>query len=171
MNDVPLDPPTRPSLLLRVALLPVAATLNFAINLFGMVVTSGQGPDRRPLPPVLRVYWVSSLPAFTWVVLSIPVQMATRRLVRKRLAVAVLAHVVVAAGFLVSNSVLLVALRLALGVANPRLQYSGEVARHATATLPQNLLIYAALVAGRWRGTTGGCRSVGSAPRHTSRRS
>jgi two-component system, LytTR family, sensor kinase len=148
MNEVPLDPPTRRSLLLRVALIPVVATLNFAINLFGVVVTSGQGPDRRPLPPLHRFFWVSSFPAFSWVILSIPVQLATRRLVRKRAAVAVLAHVVVAAGFLVANSLLLVALRLALGVANPRLPFSGEVARHATATLPQNLLVYAALVAG-----------------------
>jgi len=148
MNEAPLEPPTRRSLLLRVALIPVVATLNFAIVLFGMVVTSGQGPDRRPLPPLHRLFWVSSLPAFSWVILSIPVQLATRRLVPKRVAIAVLAHVVVAAGFLVSNSVLLFGLRLATGVGNPRLPFWAEVARHATTALPQNLLVYAALVAG-----------------------
>jgi two-component system, LytTR family, sensor kinase len=82
------------------------------------------------------------------VVLSIPVQLATRRLVRQRVAIAVLAHVVVAAGFLISNSVVLFGLRLAAGVGNPRLPFWGEVTRHATTTLPQNLLVYAALVAG-----------------------
>jgi signal transduction histidine kinase len=148
MTEAPLESLTRRSLLLRVALIPVVATLNFAIVLFGMVVTSGQGPDRHPLPPLLRLFWVSSLPAFSWVLLSIPVQLATRRLVRKRVAIAVLAHVAVAAGFLVSNSVLLFGLRLAAGVGNPRLPFWEEVARHATATLPQNLLVYAALVAG-----------------------
>ena len=148
MTDAPPDSVTRPSVLLRVALIPLVATLNFAIVLFGMVVTSGQGPDRHPLPPLLRLFWVSSLPALSWVILSIPVQLATRRLVRKRVAVAVLAHVVVAAGFLVSNSVLLFGLRLATGVGNPRLSFWAEVARHATMALPQNLLVYAALVAG-----------------------
>jgi two-component system, LytTR family, sensor kinase len=148
MHDVPLDPPVRRSWLLRIALVPVVATLNFAINLFGLVVTSGQGPDRHPLPPLLRFFWIGTFPAFSWVLLSIPVQLATRRLVRRRVAVAVLAHVVVAAGFLVSNSVLVFGLRLAAGVANPRLPFWGEVARHATTTLPQNLLVYAALVAG-----------------------
>ena len=57
MNDGPLEPSLRRSLLLRVALVPVVAVLNFAINLFGAVVTSGQGPDRHPLPPLLRLFW------------------------------------------------------------------------------------------------------------------
>jgi signal transduction histidine kinase len=148
MNDAPLGPPTRRSLLLRVALIPLVATLNFAINLSGVVVTSGQGPDPRPLPSLLRLFWVGSLPAFSWVILSIPVQLATRRLVRERVAIAVPAHAVVAAAFLVSNSVLVLGLRLAMGVAAPRLPFWGEVARHVTATLPQNVLVYAAVVAG-----------------------
>lgn len=148
MNEVPLDFPTRRSLLLRVALIPVAATLNFAIILFGMAATSGQGRGPFPLPPLLRLFWVSALPAFSWVVLSIPVQLATRRLVRKRAPIAVLAHVVVAVGFLVSNSVLLVGLRVATGIANPDLPLLGEIARYAVGSLPQNLLVYAALVAG-----------------------
>ena len=148
MTEAPLDFPTRRSLLLRVALIPVAASLNFAITLFALVATSGQGRDPFPLPPLLRLFWVSALPAFSWVLLSIPVQLATRRLVRKRVAIAVLAHVVVAAGFVVSNSALLVSLRVATGIANPNLPLLGEIARHATGTLPQNLLVYAALVAG-----------------------
>ena len=148
MNEAPLDFPNRRSLLLRVALIPVAATLNFAITLFGMVATSGQGRGSFPLPPLPRLFWVSALPAFSWVLLSIPVQLATRRLVRKRVSIAVLAHVVVAAGFVVSNSVLLVSLRVATGIANPNLPLLGEIARHAVGTLPQNLLVYAALVAG-----------------------
>jgi LytS/YehU family sensor histidine kinase len=82
------------------------------------------------------------------VVLSIPVQLATRRLVRERVAIAVLAHVVVAAGFLVSHSVLLTGLRRVTGVANPRFPFWGEVERHTIGTLPMNLLVYAALVAG-----------------------
>jgi sensor histidine kinase YesM len=148
MNEAPLDFPTRRSLLLRVALIPVAATLNFAITLFGLVATNGQGRDPFPLPPLLRLFSVSALPTLSWVLLSIPVQLATRRLVRKRLSIAVLAHVLVAAGFLVSNSVLLVSLRVATGIANPNLPLLGEIARHAIGTLPQNLLVYAALVAG-----------------------
>jgi signal transduction histidine kinase len=148
MNEVPPDPPTGRSLLLRVAVIPVIAALYFAINLFGVVVTSGQGPGQAPPPPLLRLFWVGAFPAFSWVILSIPVQLATRRLVGKRVAFAVLAHVAVAAGFLVSHSVLLVGLRVATGVANPRLPFWGEVVRHVTGTLPLNLLVYAALVAG-----------------------
>jgi hypothetical protein len=129
-------------------LVPAIATLNFAINLSGVVMTSGQGPGQHPPPPLLRLFWVGTLPAFSWVILSVPVQRATRRLVRERAAVAVLAHGVVAAGFLVSHSVLLVGLRVAVGVANPRLPFWGEVGRHVVGTLPLNLLVYAALVAG-----------------------
>jgi hypothetical protein len=135
-------------LLLRVAFIPAIAALNFAINLFGVVMTGGQGRDQHPSPPLLRLFWVGSLPAFSWVILSIPVQLATRRLARERAAIAVPAHVVVAAGFLVSHSVLLVGLRVTAGVANPRLPFWGEVEGHAIGTLPLNLLVYAALVAG-----------------------
>jgi LytS/YehU family sensor histidine kinase len=82
------------------------------------------------------------------VILSIPVQLATRRLVRRRIAVAVLAHVAVATAFLASHSVLLVGLRIAVGIANPHLPFWSEVGRHLVGTLPLNLLVYAALVAG-----------------------
>jgi signal transduction histidine kinase len=147
MNDVPLDPPARRWLLLRVALVPVAATLNFSINLFGAVMMGGHRRGHPP-PPLLRIFWVSSLPAISWVAVSIPVQLATRRLVRERVPVAVLAHVVVAAGFLVSNSMLLMGLMAVTGVLNPRVPYWDQVERHAIGSLPLNLLIYAALVAG-----------------------
>ncbi|HEX2167417.1 MAG TPA: histidine kinase [Longimicrobiales bacterium] len=146
MNEIPLDPPIRRSLLLRVAFIPVIAALLFAINLFGAAMATRQ--RGHPLPPLLRLFWVGTLPAISWVVLSIPVQFATRRLARARLSVAVLAHVIVAAGFLVSHSVLLSGMRAAAGLSNPRLQFWMEVERHAIATLPMNLLVYAALVAG-----------------------
>ena len=149
MNEVALDPPAGRSWLLRVALVPVIATLNFAINLFGAVLPSGLGPGQPPpLPPLLRLFWVGAVPAISWVILSIPVQLATRRLVRKRIAVAVVAHVAVAAGFLAFHSVLLVGLRVAVGIANPQLPFWSEVGRHFVGTLPLNLLVYAALVAG-----------------------
>lgn len=146
VNETPLDPPTRRSLLLHVALIPAIAIINLAVNL--ALLTSGPAHTRPPLPPLHRLFVVGSLPAFSWVILSIPVQMATRRLVRKRLAIAVPAHAVVAAGFLVSHSVLLVSLRLAVGVANPSLPFWGEVERYAIGTLLMNLIVYAALVAG-----------------------
>jgi signal transduction histidine kinase len=134
-------------LLLRVALIPVIATYLFAINL-SVSMVGRQGPGQHPLPPLLRLFWVGSLPAFSWVALSVPVQFATRRLVRERVAVAVLAHVVVAAGFQVSYTLLLVVMRAATGLSNPRIPFWDEVARHALGTLPSNLLVYAALVAG-----------------------
>jgi two-component system LytT family sensor kinase len=148
VNEQPLDPPTRRSLLIRVALIPVVAMLNFAINLFGMVMTSDPTRPQAPPPPLLRLFWVGALPAVSWVVLSIPVQLATRRLVRERVAVAVLGHVVMAIVFQVSHSVLLIGIRAVVGLSHPRLDFWAEVERHAVATLPVNLLIYAALVAG-----------------------
>ena len=147
MNDGPLAPPTRRSLLLRVALIPVVATLYFAINLFGMVTTSG--PDRgHPPLSLLRLFWVSALPAISWVALSIPVQFATRRLVRARLSVAVLGHVVMAAGFQLAHSVFLMGTLTAVGQSNARVLLWDQVERHAIAGLPLNLLVYAAIVAG-----------------------
>ena len=148
MNDAPPETVTRRSLLLRVALVPAITTLNFAINLFAVVVTNAQGPNPRPLPPLQRFFFAGSLPAMSWVILSIPVQLATRRLARKRVALAILAHALMAAGFLISNSILVFSLGMATGIVNPRLSFWEEVARHATATLPQNLLVYSALVAG-----------------------
>jgi two-component system LytT family sensor kinase len=134
-------------LLLRVILIPVVAALNFAINIFGMAMARGDGHD-RPLPPLLRLFWVGSLPAISWVVLSIPVQFATRRLARQRVSVAVPAHVIGAAGFLISHSVLLIGMRAVVGLSHPHLPFWEEVERHTVGTLPLNLLVYAALVAG-----------------------
>jgi LytS/YehU family sensor histidine kinase len=81
-------------------------------------------------------------------ILSIPLQLATRRLAGKRVAIAVLAHAVVAAGFLVSHSVLVIALRVASGFASLRLPFWEEVERHAIGTVPQSVFVYVALVAG-----------------------
>ncbi|MDF1503456.1 histidine kinase [Roseisolibacter sp. H3M3-2] len=148
MRGTALGPPALRAVLLRVALVPVIATLNFVINLFSAVMVSAPGRGRPPLPPLLRLYWVGAIPALSWVILSVPVQAATRRLVGRRVAVAVLAHVAVAAAFLVSNSLLIVGLRVVVGIANPHLPYWGEVGQHTFGTLPTNVLVYGALVAG-----------------------
>lgn len=148
MNDVPLDPPTGRSLLLRVAFIPVIAVLNFAISFFAAVIMSGPPGGNFPPPPLLPLFVIATLPAVSWVILSVPVQWATRRLVPNRVAIATLLHVIVAAGFVLSHSVFLVGLRVAAGVANPNLPYWSEVGRHVIGTLPTNLLVYAALVAG-----------------------
>ena len=42
MNETPLEPTTRRSLLLRIAFIPVVELINFAINLFGFAMTSRQ---------------------------------------------------------------------------------------------------------------------------------
>jgi two-component system LytT family sensor kinase len=146
VNEISAEPSTRKSLLLRLAFIPLIATLNFAINVFGMVMTSGQA--RGPRPPLHRLFWVGAMPAISWVVLSIPVQFATRRLVRERVFVAVAAHIVVAAAFLITHSVLLVFMRAAAGLSNPRIPLWVEVERHVVGTLPYNLLVYVVLVAG-----------------------
>ena len=148
LNELPHDPATRRSILLRIAVriavIPVLAALLFAINL---LMWAMQRPD-GPLPPLLRVFWVSSLPAFAWVALSIPVQIATRRLARERVVGAVLGHVVMMAAFHVSNSVVLMALRAVARISNPRVPFWEDVERHIIGSLPENLLVYAALVAG-----------------------
>jgi two-component system LytT family sensor kinase len=148
LNELPHDPATGRSLLLRIAVriavIPVLAALLFAINLFMWAM---QRPG-DPLPPLLRLFWVSSLPAFAWVALSVPVQFATRRLVRQRVSVAVLAHIAVAAAFHLSNSILLMALRVIARTSNPRVPFWDDVERHAVVTLPENLVVYAAIVAG-----------------------
>ena len=146
MHEVPRDPPIRRSLLLHVALLPVVATLSFAINLFGVAMRSGQG--RSQPPPLLHLFWVSSIPAFSWVILSIPVQLATRRLARERVATAVLGHLVVAAAFQVTHSVLMIGVRAADGRSNLRLRFWDQVERQTIGALLLNLLVYAALVTG-----------------------
>ena len=146
VNDLQSDPAPRLSWKLRVALVPVVALLNFAINLFG-VAMRGQDPGHPP-PPLLRLLTVSSFPALSWVALSIPVQLATRRLVRERLPVAVAGHAVVAPLFHLSHSVLLMGMMVVAGVSNPRVPFLAQVERYAVGSLPLNLLVYTALVAG-----------------------
>ena len=148
MSEVPLDPFTRRSLLLRIALIPVVAIVNFAINLFGRAMTSGRRPGQPPPPPLLDLFLIGALPAISWVALSIPVQAATRRLTRVRLSTAVLAHTVMAAGFVVSHSVVLISLRAAAGLTHPDVPLWEQMWRHAVGVLPLNLLVYIALVAG-----------------------
>jgi signal transduction histidine kinase len=147
VNEIPFAPSTRRALLLRAALVPVVAALLFAVNLSG-AMTGRQGPGPHQLPPLLRVFWVGSLPAIAWVALSIPVQVATRRLVRARVSVAVPAHAIAVAGFHVSYVALLVGMRGAAGLWNPGVPLPEEVQRHAIGTFPTNLLVYAAVVAG-----------------------
>lgn len=147
MNEGPLDPPIRRSLALRVALIPVVATLNFAITFLGVAMTSGQEPG-HPGPPLIRLFWVSALPAVSWVALSIPVQFATRLFVRQRVFVAVLGHAVMAAGFQVSHSVLLMGMMAITGISNPRVPFWDQVERYATGTIPLHVLVYAAIAAG-----------------------
>jgi two-component system LytT family sensor kinase len=145
MNDVPPDHSLRRSLLVRVALIPVVAVLHFAITFVDVVMRSELG---HPPPPLLRLFWVSAIPAVSWVVLSIPVQFATRRLARARLFVAVPGHVVMACAFQLSHSVLLIGMMVVVGITNPDVPYWAGVQRYAIATLPLNLLVYAAIVAG-----------------------
>ncbi len=142
---MPLDPRIGRPLLLRAAVIPLVAAVNFAITLFGAVMLSGPGD---PPPPLRRLMWTGSLPALSWVALSIPVQFMTRRLVRERISIALLGHVVAAAVFQVSHSVLLIGTMTAAGLTNPRVALWDGVERYAVASLPLNLLVYAALVAG-----------------------
>ena len=149
MNEIPPDQLTRRSLLLRIALIPVVAIVNFAINLFGIAMSRprpGQPPP--PPPPLLRMFFVGSLPAVAWVVLSLPIQWATRRLVRERLLTAVAAHIVMAAAFVILHSVLTIGLRTAVGLERPGVPLLEQMQGHAVGFLPLNLLIYVALVAG-----------------------
>jgi signal transduction histidine kinase len=134
--------------LLRTALVPVVALLHFATKLPNMLVSGPPGAPPMPLPPLFRLFMVSVPPAIAWVVLSIPIQFVTRRLVRRRLSIAVAAHVLMIVGFLVAHSALSVGLRLILGIANPEIPFSDQVRQHTFAFLALNLLVYAALVAG-----------------------
>ena len=146
MNEKPLDPPIGRSLLLRIAFIPVVAIVSFAINLFGLAMTTPPGSDPRP-GALTHILWTGLLSSIAWVAVSVPVQYATRRLVRERLAVAVAAHMVVGAAFLVSHSVLSVAMRAAVGLARPNVPLLEQMERHFVGILPLNLLVYAALVA------------------------
>lgn len=147
MNDMPPDRPAR-RWLLRLAFIPAAALLSFAVNLFGYAMTRGQGTRQAPLPPLHRLFLVSALPAVAWVILGIPVQFATRRLARTRVSTAVGVHLLVLAGFIVSHGVLTVGLRVAAGVVHPSITFSVQLEQHIVGFLPMNLLVYAAVVAG-----------------------
>lgn len=148
MNEPPLERSRSGSLLLRIALIPVVAVINFGINLFGFVMSTRQQPLQAPPPPLHRMFLVGALPGIAWVVLSIPVQWAARRLVRERIVVAVAAHVLVAAAFVTSHGVLTTALRVAVGLERPGVPLLEQMERHAVGFLPMNLVVYAALVAG-----------------------
>lgn len=148
MNDAPLETLTWRSLARRIALIPIVAIVNFAINLFGFAMTSGQAPGPPLPPPLFRIFVGGAFPSVSWVLLSIPVQLSTRRLVRERIAFAVAAHIVVAAAFVISHSTLSHLLRVAAGLGRPGLSFWEQVERHITGVLPLNLLVYTALVAG-----------------------
>lgn len=148
MKEQTLGPPTWRWWLLRVALIPGVAIVNFAINLFGRAMTSGRRPGQPPPPPLLDLFLIGAVPAASWVALSIPVQSATRRLVRVRVPAAVAAHTLLAAGFVLSHSVLSIGLRAAAGLPRPDIPVLEQMWRHAVGLLPLNLLVYIALVAG-----------------------
>ena len=147
MNEKPLDPPTGRSLLLRIAFVPVVAIVSFAINLFGMAMMTPPGSDPRRPGALLHIFWTGVLSSIAWVALSVPVQFATRRLVRERIAVAVAAHMLVGVAFLVSHSVLTVGMRAAAGLGRPGVPLLEQMERNFVGILPLNLLVYAALVA------------------------
>lgn len=148
MNEARLNQPRR-SLLLRIGLIPVVSILNFGINLFNMAMIRGRGGRPAPPPtPLLHTFLISSLPAIAWVALSIPVQSATRRLLGTRISVAVMAHIAGALAFVVCHSLLTVGLRVASGLARPALSMTEQLERHIVGSLPLNLLVYTALVAG-----------------------
>ena len=147
MNDTPLEKPTWRSLLFRLALIPVAAIVNFGINMFGFAMTRLRVPDRPP-PDLLHLFLIGSLSSVAWILLSLPVQYATRRLVRKRIATAVAGHVAVLVGFVVSHSVLSISMRTAIGHARPGFPILEQIERHIVGMLPLNLLIFVALIAG-----------------------
>jgi signal transduction histidine kinase len=148
MNDTPLDRPIRGSLLFRIALIPLVAIVDFAINLFGIVMTSRRFPGQAPPRPLDHVFLSGALSSVAWVALSMPVQFATRRLARTRRATAVAAHIVMAAGFVVAHSTLSITMRTAAGLGRPGMPFLQQIEGHIVRLLPLNLLIYVALVAG-----------------------
>ena len=99
MNETPFEKNTRRSLAFRVAIIPVVAIVNFAINLFGFVMATRRRAEPLPPPHLGEMFMVGAMPAIAWVVLSIPVQWATRRLVRRRIPVAVACHVLIGAAY------------------------------------------------------------------------
>ena len=136
------------SLLLRIAFIPLVALLHFAIKVFDMALSAVPGRPAPPLPPLFRLYMVSVPLAVAWVVLSIPVQFATRRLVQRRFPIAFAAHVMMFVGFVAAHTALAVGLRLSLGIANPEVPFSFQARQQTFGFLALNLLVYAVLVAG-----------------------
>ena len=147
MNDTPLEKPTWRSLLLRVALIPVVAIVNFGLNMFGVVMTRLRVPDMPP-PDLLHLFLIGALSGVAWVILSVPVQYATRRLARVRFPKAVAAHVVLMLAFVLAHSFLSIIMRTAIGEHRPGFPFLQQVERHFVGMLPLDLLVYAALVAG-----------------------
>ena len=147
MNQIRFNLRTARSLLLRLAFIPMVALIHFAIRVFDMALSAGPGRP-QPLPPLHRLFLVSVPPSVAWVALSIPIQFATRRLVQRRISIAVAGHVLMFASFVVAHSAITVALRLSLGLANPAMSFSDQVRQHTFGFLALNLLVYAALVAG-----------------------
>jgi two-component system, LytTR family, sensor kinase len=113
-----------------------------------MALSAGPGRPQMPLPPLFRLFMVSVPPSVAWVALSIPIQFATRRLVQRRIAIAVAGHVLMFVVFVIAHSALTVGLRLALGLTNPEIPFSDQVRQLTFGFLALNLLVYAALVAG-----------------------
>jgi two-component system, LytTR family, sensor kinase len=136
------------SLLLRMVLIPVVAFIHFGIKVVDMALSVGPGRPPPPLPPLFRLYMVSVPLAVAWVALSIPIQFVTRRLVQRRLPIAVAAHVLMFVGFVILHSALTVGLRLSLGIANPEIPFSFQTRQQTFGFLALNVLIYAVLVAG-----------------------
>lgn len=112
-----------------------------------MVVSTVPGRPPMPLPPLFRLFMVSVPPAVAWVLLSVPIQFGTRRLVRRRFSVALAAHVLMIAGFVIAHGAITTRLRLALGIANPEIPFSDQARQQTFSFLALNLLVYAVLVA------------------------
>src|SRR5688500_14226559 len=148
MNDRTLDRPFRRWLFTRIAALEVFAILNFAVNLFGVAMTADRRPPDMPPPSLLLLFAVSTNIAIAWVVLSVPLQLATRRLRRNRIGTAVVAHIVMAPAFAFAVSALSGVTRVPLGLARPDHPLWEQIQRHFVGFLPFSLLVYAAIVAG-----------------------
>ena len=147
MNETPIEKPTWRSLLFRLALIPVAALVNFGINMFGIAMVRLRVPDQPP-PDLVHLFLIGSLSSVSWILLSIPVQYATRRLVRRRIGRAIAGHIAVVIAFVISHSVLSITMRTAIGHQRPGFPFLEQIERHIVGMLPLNLLIYVTLVAG-----------------------
>ena len=148
MNELPHEKRTWRWLLLRIAIIAVVSSINFGINLFGFVMATRRRPEPLPPPDLVEMFLVGTMPAIAWVVLSIPVQWITRRLVRQRVAVAVALHIVGVAAFVVLHSALTITMREGVGLGLFDDPIPLQIERHAMGFLPMNLAVYGALVAG-----------------------